>query len=221
METSLHRELKAYYAGDEAQTEVRLGGYRIDAIVRGELVEIQHGSLAAVRDKVRALVRKHRVRVVKPIVATKMLIKRQRKGGRVTDERLSPKRGSLWDLFDELVYFTRAFPHPRLTLDVVLVDVEEWRYPGHGRRRRYRPNDFQVEDRKLKAVRSVHSFSTTEDLRRLLPDDLPQPFHTGDLTRAIGVSRGVAQRIAYCLREMGASLSAGKRGNFRLYTFAA
>ena len=42
------------------------------------------------------------------------------------------------DLFEELVHFTRVFPHPRLTLEVVLVEIEEWRYPGHGRRRRWR-----------------------------------------------------------------------------------
>ena len=40
------------------------------------------------------------------------------------------------DLFDDLVHFTRVFPHRRLTLEVPLVDIEEWRYPGHGRRRR-------------------------------------------------------------------------------------
>ena len=44
-------------------------------------------------------------------------------------------RGTFVDLFDELVHFTRVFPHPRLALEVVLVEIEEWRYPGHGRRR--------------------------------------------------------------------------------------
>ena len=44
METSLHRELKSLYAGEAAQTEVRLGRFRIDAVVGDELVEVQHGS---------------------------------------------------------------------------------------------------------------------------------------------------------------------------------
>ena len=30
------------------------------------------------------------------------------------------------------VHFTRVFPHRRLTLEVVLIEIEEWRYPGHG-----------------------------------------------------------------------------------------
>ena len=55
METSLHRDLKTLYAGKDAQFEVSLGGYRIDVMSGGRLVEIQHGSLAAIRDKVQAL----------------------------------------------------------------------------------------------------------------------------------------------------------------------
>ena len=47
-------------------------------------------------------------------------------------------RDFLIDLFAELVYFTQLFPNPNLTIDAPLVDVEEWRYPGHGRRRRWR-----------------------------------------------------------------------------------
>src|SRR5436189_68760 len=81
-ETSLHRDLKALYAGDghAARREVRWGDYRIDVVTAGELVEIQHGSLAAIRGKVARLLERHRVRVVKPIVVEKRLIKRQQAG---------------------------------------------------------------------------------------------------------------------------------------------
>jgi hypothetical protein len=158
-ETSLHRGLKALYApeGGAARREVRWGGYRIDVVTADELVEIQHGSLAAIRGKVARLLERHRVRVVKPIVVEKRLIKRQRAGAEAVHVRRSPKRGSIWELFHELIYFVRVFPHPRLTLEVPLVEVEEWRYPGHGRRRRWRAEDFQVEDQKLLSVRQTRS----------------------------------------------------------------
>ena len=81
METTLHRELKAAYAPGEAQVEVPLGSYRIDVVHDGTLVEIQHGSLAAIRDKVRELVKRHRVLVVKPIVVRRRLVKLNKKGG--------------------------------------------------------------------------------------------------------------------------------------------
>jgi hypothetical protein len=217
METSLHRDLKILYAGREARFEVPVAGYRVDAIARGRLIEVQHGSLAAIRDKVRALLEEHRVTVVKPIVARKTLVKQTAKGEEVVERRLSPKRGTLLDLFDELVHFTRVFPHPRLTLEVLLVEVEEWRYPGHGRRRRWRANDHEVEDQKLVALGEKHRLRTAADLGRLVACPLPAPFHTGDLAAALGVRRWIAQRIAYCLHRTGAVREVGKQGNTRLY----
>ena len=219
METSLHRQLKSLYAaGDEPRTEVVLGEYRIDAINDDTLVEIQHGSLAAIRDKINALLaRKHRVLVVKPIVASKTIIKQDARGGRIISRRLSPKRGTMLDLFHELVYFTQVFPHPLLTLETPLVEIEELRYPGHGRRRRWRKDDQVVEDQLLAGVLQTPQYETRDDLWRLLPAKLPKPFHTGDIAARLGVARWVAQRIAYCLVKCGATREVGKAGNARLY----
>ncbi len=217
METSLHRELKQIYAGAQARTEVVLDSYRIDAISRGRLIEIQHGSLAAIRDKIRRLCENHRVLVVKPIVREKQLVKLAAAHGPEVSRRRSPKRGELVEVFDELVYFTRAFPHPRLSLEVVLVDIEEHRYPGHGRRRRWRANDHVVADQKLVAVGASIRLRGARDLLKLLPARVPGEFHTGELAEHCGVRRYIAQRIAYCLREMKVIEQIGKQGNSLVY----
>jgi len=219
METSLHRQLKERYAGENARTEAKLGRYRIDVLVEDELIEIQHGSLAAIRDKIRDLLTGHRVRVVKPIVASKLLIKRGRRGGRVVERRRSPKRGTLLDLFGELVYFTRVFPHPNLTLEALLVDVEEERHPGHGRRRRWRKSDHVVADQRLVEVHGSLELRVAADLRLLAPCELPATFDTGHLAAGLDVHRSVAQRIAYCYRLMGTARQVGKRGNAVQYEF--
>lgn len=220
METSLHRSLKTLYAGPDARFEAPVDGYRIDVVCAGRLVEIQHGHLAAIRDKVRKLLTRHEVTVVKPVVAGKLLVKLDGPGGQVVERRRSPKRGSILDLFHELVHFTQVFPHERLTLDVPLIEVEEWRYPGHGRRRRWRAHDHQVEDQRLAAVEATWRLRTAADVAALLGDPLPQPFHTADLAQAVGVPRWIAQRIAYCLRKIGATREVGKQGNTRLYEWA-
>ena len=221
METTLHRQLKALYAGADALIEQRVDGFRIDAVRGEELIEIQHGSLAAIRDKIARLVEQHRVLIVKPIVARKTLVSLKKRGGKELSRRSSPKRGMLLSVFDELVYLTRLFPHENLTLEVPLVEVEERRYPGHGRRRRWRVKDFQVEDQRLTEVLSVHTFQTCSDLWRLLPADLCAPFHTGHLAQTLAINRPLAQRIAYCLRHTGAATVAGKQGNAWLYERAA
>src|SRR5690606_11993259 len=102
--------------------------------------------------------------------------------------------------------------------EVPLIEVEEWRYPGHGRRRRRRENDFQIEDQKLVAIRETHRFRTAADLLRMVPSKgLPRQFHTGHLAEAMGLDRWIAQRIAYCLRETGAIRQVGKQGNALIY----
>ena len=217
METSLHRQLKSFYAGEGAATEVRLGRFRIDVVRGGELIEIQNGSLAALRDKIRTLTAEHDVRVVKPIVVRKTLVKLAKRGGKVLERRTSPKRGKLLDVFEELVYWRRVFPHPRLTLEIVLVDIEEHRFPGHGRRRRWRRNEFQVDDQHLLTVHETRTFRSGADLVALLPELLPATFHSGHVAEGLAVPRGMAQRIVYCLREMGLLTQVGKERNALLY----
>lgn len=221
METTLHRQLKAHYAADGAQVEQRIGRYRIDVVAGKELIEIQLGSLSAIRDKIAALVKRHPVRVVKPIVAAKYLVKHDRAGGRMISRRRSPKRGVVLDLFEELVHFTRVFPHPRLVLEVVLVEIEELRHPGHGKRRYWRRNDHVVADQRLLSVVGGESFHAAADLCRLLPKRLPKTFHTGHLANGLGVERWIAQRMAYCLRNTGAIQTVGKERGAWLYECVA
>lgn len=217
METSLHQQLKAHYAGDDGEIEVRRGRYRIDVVRDGLLIEVQHGGLSAIRDKIQKLCEKEKVLVVKPIVTRRRIIKLDKQDGNVVSRRWSPKRGTPADLFDDLVHFTRAFPHKRLTLEVPLVEVEELRYPGHGRRRRWRKNDHVVADQLLASVGETFRFKRAADLWDLVPGHLPQEFDTAELAEAIGSPRWVGQRAAYCLREMGAVRQVGKRKGAWLY----
>lgn len=221
METTLHRQLKQLYAGTDDAREVRLGKFRIDAIRDGELIEVQLGSLAALRDKSRTLLAEgHALRIVKPLIVEKQLISLDEKAGEVVSTRRSPKRESAVDLFHELIHFMRVFPHRNLELEIPLIEIEERRYPGHGKRRRWRANDFIVEDQQLVAVREVFCLSKPADLWKLLPQSPAKMFHTGELAEQMQIRRRVAQRVAYCLRECGAVSVAGKNGNAIVYRVA-
>jgi hypothetical protein len=222
MESSLHRELKRIYAGEAAQTEVRLGRYIIDAVVDDELIEIQHGPLSAIRDKIQKLVRKHRVRVVKPLIAKKYLCKFDRQAGQLISRRISPKREQFADLFAELVHFTRAFPHRQLTLEVPIIEIEEHRFPGHGRRRWRHDNDYQVDDQYLLEIQQSHTIRSLAELRQMfLPQiaELPLKFTTQDLSQTLGIKRQQAQQMAYVLRECGATRVLGKQQRSWLYAW--
>jgi hypothetical protein len=216
LETSLHRELKEFYCDDDAGREVSVRGYRIDAIVDGALVEIQQASLAALRTKTRALLETHDVIVVKPLSALKTILRLKRRNGPVARRRTSPRHETIHDIFQDLVHFVSVFPHPRLTLEVLLTEQEETRVPK--RKRWFRSKDYTVADRRLVAVRSRHVFRTAVDLARLLPEGLDPQFTTADIARLSAIPRWLAQKMAYCLRQTGAIEIAGKRGNAVLYS---
>lgn len=224
METTLHRQLKEHFAGPSARLEVRVDGYRIDVVEGGRLTEIQFSGLAAIRDKVRALLAAgHVVDVVKPIVARKLLVGLKRKGGPVVTRRWSPRRGNQLDVFGELLHFATVFPHPRLRLLTPLVDVEEIRFPGHGKRRRWRASDFVVADCRLLAALECHVYCSAADLSGLLPA-LPAVFDTAELATGLGVPRWRAQQIAWVLKKTGAAepVSRDRRGlRYRLVQAAS
>lgn len=221
METTLHRQLKEEFCDPGAQVEVKLGRYRIDVVCGNRLIEIQRSSLSSIRDKIgKLLAEGHIVDVVKPLVVRKRLVKLSRKNGKEVDRRWSPLRGTILDLFDELIYFTRVFPHPNLTLITPMVQIEEIRYPGHGRRRRRRTGDFVVLDRKIVDLEDACFFRTVHDLHSLLPDELPEVFDTQELANGLGISRHKAQQIAYVMRKTGAAIEMGKRGNAILVRLA-
>ena len=186
---ALHRQLKEHYAGDAAELEVKLGDYRIDAVVGDQLIEIQHGSLAAIRQKVKSLLRDHRVTVIKPIIRRKRIIKQKSRNGPVTSQRWSPKRGVPLNLFDDLVYFTSVVPHANRHLKRLWSRSRSDDTPGHGRRRRWRANDFEVEDQRLVEIGATYRYEQAADLFQLLPRRLPRVFHTGHLADRLGVER--------------------------------
>jgi hypothetical protein len=204
METTLHQQLKRCYADDDSNTEVVMGRYRIDAIRDGELIEVQCASLSAIRDKCQKLLQRHQLRIVKPIISRIRIAKIKKPGGPITSRRMSPKRGSILDLFDELIYFTRVFPHPNLTIEAPLVHVEQIRSPAKKRRRRWH-KEYKVEDVKLESIEGTIELREPADLLELigLPADSGS-FNTADIARATGRPRWVAQQIAYVLRKTGA-----------------
>lgn len=220
METSIHRQLKLAYASSAETTEVSFDTFRIDAINQaGELIEIQHAGLGAIRAKIRKLLdheQKPKVRIVKPIVARKWIITRDRETNEIVRRRLSPKRGVAADIFMELVHFTNLFPHPRLTLELVLVDMEEDRVPKL--KHRFRRKNYESLEQTLVALKETVQLRKSSDLWKILPKvRLPKTFDTAELGRQIERPRWFAQKVAYCLRNSQAIEVVGKQGNSQLY----
>jgi hypothetical protein len=213
VETSLHRQLKERYGPEMGgSAEVAVCGFRVDAVsAEGTLTEVQSASLGPLKGKLLRLLPDHRVRVVKPVVLARRIVRRTRRDGADVSARLSPKRGSLVDVFDDLIGLARIFPHPNLSVDVLAVEIDEVRIP----RRRW--PGHAVVDRRLRHIAATVTLRQASDLWSLLPEVRAGSFTTLDLAERLERPIAFAQRVAYCLRLAGAVETLGKVGNRWIY----
>jgi len=198
-EGSLHAALKDVYAEPGDRFELPLDRFIID-IARAEadgqlLIEIQTGSFGAMGRKLDHLLPDHRILLVHPIAVASYLVRGENK------PRRSPKKGSLYDLFGQLVSIPTLLDHPNLTLDIVLVNVDK--VQEHDPKARRGRGGFRTVDRRLREVVESHRFESPTDLLRLVPEGLPDIFTTADLARLGPFSRPHAQQMAYCFKAIG------------------
>ncbi len=209
-EKPLHADLKRWYAQPGDRFEVAVDGYVIDIVRDDLLIEVQTANFSGLKSKLADLVTRHRLRLVYPIPREKWIVKLPQ-----ANRRKSPKRGRIEELFRELVSFPDLVSEHNFGLEVLFIQEEEVR--RHEAGRRWRRRGWVTEERRLLDVLERRRFETPADVVALLPPDLPQPFSTLDLARAMDEPRWLAQKMAYCLREMGAVQVVGKRGRSILY----
>ena len=214
-EKPLHAALKEWYAGPGDRFEVSVDGFVID-IVRGNLlVEIQTKNFASIKRKLKTLTADRPVLLVHPVAREKWIVKPAAGADGKASRRKSPKQGRWDQVFEELVSFPGLLAHPNFSLLVLLIQEEEVRRfdPARGWRRK----GWVTEERRLLEVVDQRLFESPEDMDALIPPGLQEPFTTSELAAAAKRPRRFAQKMAYCLREMGVIAQVGKRSRAILY----
>lgn len=215
-EGPLHAGLKEWYRRDGDRIEVPLDGYVVDLLRDDLVVEIQTGSFAKVAAKLTDLVQRHRVRLVHPVVAERVIVRIDSEG-EVLSRRRSPKRGGVQDVFTELVACPTLVARPSFSLEVVVVRVEEIR--RFDARRAWRRKGWVVAERRLLDVVDTLAVECPADLRALVAAHVVDPFTTADLAEAWQTDRRLAQRAVYCLRMLDLVRVIDHIGNARVYTW--
>ena len=214
-ENSLHAELKSWFKMSGDKIETPIDGYIID-IVRGELlIEIQTQNFSAIRKKLENLLKRYKVRLIYPIVQKKWIIGLDQNGAQVTRRRLSPKHNSYVNIFEELVWIPHLILNSNLSIEALIVHVEETRLnDGKGSWRR---KGWSIVDRKLVNIIDQKIFYESIDYLTLIPKDLRIPFTNFELSKALQKSIGLARKMTYCLRKINILKVIGKKGKAFLY----
>ena len=215
VESSLHEDIKDWYSRPGDLLEQWFDEYIVDIVRDKLLIEIQTGNFPAIKDKINNLVATHRLRLVYPIAREKWIIKLGSTDGEILSKRKSPKKGRLENIFDELIYLPKLIMDSNFSLDVLLIHSEEFLVDdgfGSWRRRKW-----SIHDRRLLKVVDNVMFNSPLDFLELLPEHISIPFTVGDLARELKIRVSLAQKMAYCLRKMGAIQFMGKLGRAFLY----
>jgi len=218
-ESSLHASLKNWYFRPGDFLEVKVDGSIVD-LVRGELcVEFQTRHLYAIKNKVTKLLNSHPVRIVYPLSLEKNILRIDIVTEEVLSRRKSPAKGTLFDIFNEVVRIPQLVGNKNFSLEVLFITEDQvlvndgvgsWRRKG-----------WSVLDRRLLSVEGSVLFSGFDDYKELLPEGLKEPFTAADLASAIHRPRRLAGKMVYSLRGMDVIEIVGKKGKSYLYKMRA
>jgi hypothetical protein len=214
-EGSLHRALKLRYSGTGGKTEVVRSGYVCDGITEdGDMIEVQTGSFGPLKKKIPRLLLQGPVRIIHPIVLRKTIETRDQ-GGAVLRRRLSPRKGTAWDLFDALIHAPELPLLRGLSVELALVDVLETRVlDGKGSWRR---KGASIADRSITEHHGTLVFNAPRDYRFFLPVKAREPFTTKSLGEKAGIHPDTARKALYVLTRIGLAERLGKTGNAYVY----
>lgn len=185
-EKTLHAVLKLYYEPDEDKHEVAMSGYYADIYNDKGIIEIQTRQLNKLRDKLSVFLQDYHVTVVYPLPFNKWLSWVNPDNGEVQGRRKSPRHFTEYDAFYELYKIKGYLKNPNLSINLVLMDMEEykllngWSYDKKRGSTRY--------DRVPVGIRRIVKFDRIEDYMQLVPADLKEDFTVKDFAMAAGVS---------------------------------
>lgn len=214
-EKTLHAVLKNYIDPDEDHQEIPIDRYIADLYYDGQITEIQTAHMDAMRAKLNCFLAQYPVRIVYPIPAQKWVIWVDPGTGALLNRNRSPLRGSFYHAFRELYRIRPWLQDPNLSLELLLIDMDEYRlldgWSRDGKRgsHRYDRIPLFLQDRML--------LTCPRDYMQLVPADLPEPFTSAQFAEAAGFRRKGFSTVLLLLTELGVLERTGKKGNSYLY----
>lgn len=214
-EKTLHALLKNYFEPDETKQEIRLGAYYADIYNGEEVIEIQTRQFNRLRGKLDVLLQQYPVTVVYPVPGKKWLYWLDQESGEVSKGRVSPRKGTVYEVCAELYKIKPLLRNPNLHIHVLVLEMEEYRYLNGWSRDKKRGSSRC--DRIPTRIMEELTILSQEDYGRLLPEELPGEFGSLELAKTAHISRSLAQVALNILYEVGTVERVGKKGNAWVY----
>jgi ribosomal protein S25 len=214
-ESSLHNNLKCRYAGKGGKHEVAVDSYVCDAVrENGEIIEIQTGSFAPLKEKVLDLALYNKVRIVHPIIKSKT-IELYDEENQLIRKRKSPRKGSAWDLFKVLLYAPELAAAKNIIIELLPIDLTEIRKDDS--KGSWRRKGVSVIDKIVSASYESIELKTKKDYQRFVPFLKDEKFTSSDFAKKTGIAPALASKTLYTLTKTGFVLRLEKKGRSWVY----
>lgn len=214
-EKTLHATLKYYFEPDNTYHEIRHHGFVADILHDQDVIEIQTRGFDKLRKKLDAFLEEGEVRIVYPVAYEKQLEWIDEETGAISKKRKSPKRGTPYEVFYELYKIKSYLVNPKLSISIVLLNMEEQRLLNGWSEDRKRGSTRY--ERIPTALVDQVDINHVEDYKKLIPEGLEEPFTTKTYKEATKLSIGKARTALHVLHYVGAVRKVGKKGNTILY----
>lgn len=214
-EKTLHALLKNYFEPDEAKQEIRMGSYYADIFTGEQIIEVQTRQFNRLRDKLAVFLEEYPVTVVYPVLGKKWLYWLDKESGEVSPGRVSPRKGSVYEVCVELYRIKQYLKHPNLRVHVLVLEAEEYKYlDGWGKNKKKGASKY---DRIPTRIMDELCIESLQDYRQFLPEGLPAEFGTQEFAKSAHISRKLAQVVLNILYDTGTVERVGKQGNAWIY----
>ena len=183
-EKALHRILKLYFEENEAFHEVKFLGSVADVKNEKQIYEIQTRAFGKLSGKLEKFLTEMPVTVVYPLPYEKYVRWIDRETGEISQRRKSPKKSSVFDSFYELYNIREFLSNKNLSVKLVFLNVEEFKYIGGkviGRERK----SVRAERIPISIERIVE-LNDREDYKIFFPKCLGDSFTAADFNRSVG-----------------------------------
>lgn len=183
-ERALHRILKLAVEPNEAFHEQKVLGSVADIKNGQRIIEIQTRAFERLLPKLRKFLSEYSVEIIYPIARQKRLHWMDPETGEISPPRKSPKKGRISDAFFELYKIRALLGHENLSVRLVLLDMEEYKYKnGYGKEKKR--GAARIERIPTAFCEEV-VLSSRENYRIFLPETLPTEFTAKQYAKAIG-----------------------------------
>ena len=219
-ESTLHKALKFRYQGQSGSTEALVGSFVCDARTEsGELIEVQLSNFGGhFKKKITALAASNKIRIIHPIILTRYIETWDGKG-KFLRKRKSTKKGSAWDIFENLIH---AYDLPKLknvSIELVFLDIMEKRIAdGTGSWWR---KGIRIADKYINTWHHVMVLSKLKDYYRFIPFKVNESFTVRKLAEKAGINVDLSRKCLYVMEKLGLVVRTGRQSNAFTYTIPA